>query len=206
MIHYQENRILHPERKSFKKPDGWPPIELLREASTVEEVLSKIFTYNWGDAISHQIHFADKNGDAVVIYPGKDGELTYTRKPKGDSYLVSSNFNLGRVNDGNFITHWFRIGWDRYKTADQMLSKIGAENNLTIEYLASILNATSQNNWFAETIHSTIYDLQNLRIYLYTERQFGSPYVLDVADELAKTDGYRKIPLIELIHNKDLKN
>jgi hypothetical protein len=189
----------HPERKSFKKPDGWPPIELLREASTVEEVLSKIFTYNWGDAISHQIHFADKNGDAVVIYPGKDGELTYTRKPKGNSYLVSSNFNLGRVNDGNFITHFFRIGWDRYKTADQMLSKIRAENDLTIEYLTSILDATSQNNWIAETIHSTIYDLQNLRIYLYTERQFGSPYVLDVAGELDKTTEYRKISFKELL-------
>ena len=165
----------HPERKNWKKPDGWPPIELLREASTVEEVLSKIFTYNWGNSISHQIHFADKGGDAVVIYPGKDGELTYTRKPTGNSYLVSSNFNLGRVNDGNFITHWFRIGWDRYKTADQMLSKIGSGNDLTIEYLTSILNATRQNNWIAETIYSTIYDLQNLRVYLYYERQFDSP-------------------------------
>lgn len=195
----KEKLTPHPERNSFKKPDGWPPVALLREASTVEEVLSKIFTYNWGDAISHQIHFADKNGDAVVIYPGKDGELTYTRKPKGNSYLVSSNFNLGRVNEGNFMTHFFRIGWGRYKTVDQMLSKIGGENDLTIEYLTSILNATSQNNWFAETIHSTIYDLQNLRIYLYTERQFGSPYVLDVAGELYKTTGYRKVSLKELM-------
>lgn len=195
----------HPERKSFKMPDGWPPIELLREASTVDEVLSKIFTYNWGKSISHQIHFADKNGDAVVIYPGKNGELTYTRKPKGNSYLVSSNFNLGKLNEGNSFTHLFRIGWNRYKTADQMLSKIRSENDLTVENLASILKATSQNNWISETIYSTIYDLQNLRMYLYYERQFDSPYVVNVTDELSKTNGYRKVSLKELIHNKDVK-
>lgn len=189
----------HPERKSFKKPDGWPPIELLREASTVEEVLSKIHTYDWGNSFSHQIHFADKNGDAAVIFPGKDGELTYIRKRKENSYLVSSNFNLGKVNDGNFVTHMFRIGWNRYKTANQMLSKITSESDLTVEYMASILKATNQNNWFAETIYSTIYDLRNLRIYLYRDRNFDSPYVLDVRGELAKTKGYRKVSLNDLM-------
>lgn len=84
----------HPERKHQYE---WAVIQLMKEASTVEEVLSKFFTYNWGDSTETQFHFADKFGDAVVIYPGTDGEQTYTRKPNGNGYLVSTNFNLAKL-------------------------------------------------------------------------------------------------------------
>ncbi len=62
----------HPERDS---PDGFE--NPLGEISTVEEVISKLHAYNLGDSISAQIHYADKSGDAAVIYPGPDSELTY---------------------------------------------------------------------------------------------------------------------------------
>ncbi len=190
----------HPERKG----GGWPVTHFMREVATVEEVLSKIFTYNWGDSIDYQIHFADKNGDAAVIHPGKEGELTYTRKPKGNSHLVSSNFNLKEVNEGNFFTRGQLIGWDRYKTADKMLSKIGSENDLTVKYLASVLKATHQDTKDVKTLYSNIYDLQNLRIFLFFDRQFDSPYVLDIANEMTNTQFIRIIDLKELISNKDL--
>jgi len=130
----------HPERKSQNE---WAVTQLMRGASTVEEVLSKIFTYNWGGSIDYQIHFADKSGDAAVIHPGTNGELTYTRKSKGNGYLISTNFNLAKLDKGNWSGSYSS---DRYKTADKMLSKIDAQNNLTVELMASVLNATHQNS------------------------------------------------------------
>jgi hypothetical protein len=195
----KENLNPHPERKSQNE---WAVTILMREASTVEEVLSKIFTYNWGDSIDYQIHFADKSGDAAVIHPGTNGELTYTRKSKGNGYLISTNFNLAKLNKGNWSSSYSS---DRYKTADKMLSKIGAQYDLTIEYMASVLNATHQNS-DAQTLYSVVYDLQNLSISLYYERQFEAPYILDVKTELGKTSYRRKVSLKDLISNRDLNN
>jgi len=180
----------HPERKPQHQ---WAITQLMKKVSTVEEVLSTIFTYNWGNSISYQIHFADKSGDAVVIHAGTDGELTYTRKPKEIGYLVSTNFNLARLDKGNW-------NCSRYKTADKMLSKMGAENDLTVEFMTSVLKATHQYT----TLFSTVYDLQKLRIYLFYNRQFDVPYVLDVKKEVAKTTGYRQVSLKDLISSRNM--
>jgi hypothetical protein len=187
----------HPERKSQNE---WAVTQLMRGASTVEEVLSKIFTYNWGGSIDYQIHFADKSGDAAVIHPGTNGELTYTRKSKGNGYLISTNFNLAKLDKGNWSGSYSS---DRYKTADKMLSKIDAHNNLTVELMASVLNATHQNS-DSKTLYSVVYDLQNLGIYLYYDRRFESPYILNVKEELAKTTFRRKVSLTDLISNRNL--
>ena len=187
----------HPERKAQSE---WAVTQLMREASNVEEVLSKIFTYNWGDSIDYQIHFADKSGDAAVIHPGTNGELTYTRKSKGNGYLISTNFNLAKLDKGNWSSSYSS---DRYKTADKMLSTIGGKNDLTVEFMASVLNATHQ-NMRIKTLYSAVYDIQKLLIYLYYDRLFDAPYVLDVKEELAKTTFRRKVSLTDLISNMDL--
>ncbi len=184
----------HPERKP---QHVWAVAQLMKEASTVEEVLSKIFTYNWGDSISYQIHFADKSGDAVVIHPGADGELTYSRKPKGNGYLISTNFNLANLDK----KMWSFLRY-RYKTADEMLSNIGSHNKLTVEFMASVLKATHQ-DWFIKTLYSAVYDLPKLCIYLYYDRQFETPCIIDVKTELANTTHkYRKVALEDLISNR----
>ena len=187
----REKLTPHPERNPQYE---WVILQLMKEASSVEEVLSKIFTYNFGDSIEYQVHFADKSGDAAVIHPGMDGELTYSRKPKGNGYLISTNFNLARLDKGNWSC-------SRYKTAEKMLSKISAQSDLTAEFMASVMNATHQDRFFVKTLYSAVYDLQKLRIYLYYNRQFDKPYMLDVKKELAKTTGYRKISLKDLVSN-----
>jgi hypothetical protein len=188
----------HTERKSQNE---WAITLLMREASTVEEVLSKIFTYNWGSSISYQVHFADKSGDAAVIHPGTNGELTYTRKSKGNGYLISTNFNLAKLDKGNWSSSYSS---DRYKAADKMLSKIGIQNDLTVEFMTSVLRATHQLYGRVKTLYSAVYDLQNLGIYLYYDRLFDAPYFLDVKEELAKTTFRRKVSLTDLISNMDL--
>ena len=84
-----------------------------------------------------------------------------------------------------------------------MLSKIDAQNNLTVELMASVLNATHQNS-DSKTLYSVVYDLQNLGIYLYYDRRFESPYILNVKEELAKTTFRRKVSLTDLISNRNL--
>ena len=190
----------HPERKSQNE---WAVTKLMREASAVEDVLSKIFTYNWGDSIDYQIHFADKSGDAAVIHPGTNGELTYTRKSKGNGYLISTNFNLAKLDKGNWSSSYSS---DRYKTADKMLSTKGTQNDLTVEFMASVLKATHRRYGRLKTLYSAVYDLQKLRINLYYDRQFDSPYMLDVKNELAKTSGYRIVSLKDVIPNRDVNN
>ena len=77
------------------------------------------------------------------------------------------------------------------------------QNNLTVEFMVSVLNATHQNS-DSKTLYSVVYDLQNLRISLYYDRQFDSPYILDVKKELAKTSYRRKVSLKALISNRDM--
>ena len=128
-----------------------------------------------------------------MIHPVTDGELTYTRKSKGNGYLISTNFNLLQLGKGNWSCR-------RYETADKMLSNIRTQGDLTAEFMASVLNATHQDRFSSvKTLYSSVYDLQKLSIYLYYNRQFDKPYVLDVKQELAKIKGYKKVSLKDLI-------
>lgn len=92
---------------------------VLRKCSDITCVIELANKFNWGDSSSRlgQHHFTGSSGDAVVISAGKDGELAFTQKKKGDSFLVSTNFNLANPENGShpaictrellyFFTHW----------------------------------------------------------------------------------------------------
>ena len=203
----KEKLIPHPERDAQFE---WVIITHMRDSSTVEEILSKILTYNFGDSMDYQIHFADKSGNAVVLYPGTNDELTYSRIPKGNGYLITTNFNHARREKVtwsplDFIYSFLFDG--TYETADNMLSKVVDQDDLAVEFMASVLNATHRDWLFntrfsIKTLFSTVFDLKNLKIFLYYKRQFDKPFVLDVKKELDKTDSYRKISLEELVSKR----
>ena len=73
-LSFDVNRI--PEAKLNPHPDRKSPDELLKnilgKLASVEEVLSLLPVYDWGASLAAQFHFADKTGDAAVIYPGAD--------------------------------------------------------------------------------------------------------------------------------------
>ena len=163
--------------------------QLIRECATVEEVLDSAFTFDWGESMGYQIHFADITGDAAVIHPGLDGELTYTRKLDGDGHLVSTNFNLADLASDDYSC------W-RYDTASQMLGELASSESLTAEFMASILDATHQEGEYS-TIYSTVYDLKERTAYLYYNHRFDEPVVLDVATELERGD--RQVHIDELL-------
>jgi hypothetical protein len=176
----------HPDRGNLGE---WAVTYLMKESATVEEVLETIFTFDWGDSISYQVHFADATGDAAVVHPGPDGELTYTRKQEGDGYLLSTNFNLVKLGSGEYSC-------SRFETANGMLSGMETEGDLTVDFMASILDATHQEGEVS-TIYSMVYDLRERLVYLYYEHSFDEAVTLDVAVELLKGD--RQTPLEDLL-------
>lgn len=167
----------HPELPSAGE---WVVTSLMKECATISDVLKNAFRYDisdWGGSpMDYQVHFADDTGDAVIIHPGTDGELNYTRKSEGDGFLVSTNFNLVDPQPRVYPCR-------RYETATEMLEKINSEEDLTVEYARSILEAVH-----LESVYSTIYDLPKRQIYLYFFHQFDNVVILDVAEELAKGD------------------
>lgn len=176
----------HPERGT---PGEWAVTHLIKECATVEEVLGIALTFDWGESMGYQIHFADSTGDAAVIHPGPDGELTYTRKPDGEGHLVSTNFNLANLATGDYSC------W-RYDTASQMLSELASGEPLTVEFMATVLDDTHQEGDIS-TIYSTVYDLRERILYLYYEHRFDEPVILDIASELEKGD--RQVHIDELL-------
>lgn len=150
--------------------------------STVEEAITLSKKYNWGFSLRWQVLMADATGDAVVISAGPDGELAFTRKPSGDGYLVSTNFN--RANPKNTYRGSYPC-W-RYDKAVEMLDEIIEEKDLTVDYFRDILDAAHVESAVGNTLYSNVFDLKNGIIYLYFWHQYGEVVKLNVAEEIAK--------------------
>ena len=80
-----------------KAPEKAPTCFILRKCVTITEATAMARSYDWGmiyrGKFAGQYLLADATGDACVLGFGADGELTVTRKPKGDGFIVSTNFN-----------------------------------------------------------------------------------------------------------------
>lgn len=150
--------------------------------ATVEEAITLAQKYNWGTSLRWQVLMADTTGDAVVISAGRDGELAFTRKPEGDGYLVSTNFN--RANPKNTFQGSYPC-W-RYNKAVEMLEKIEDEEDLTVDYFRNILDAAHVESAVGNTLYSNVFDLKNGVIYLYYWHQFEEVATLNVAEEIAR--------------------
>jgi len=148
--------------------------------ATVEEAIAVAKEYNWGSSLRWQVLLADVSGDAAVMSAGPDGEITFTRKPDGDDYLVSTNFNRANTDNGTYPC------W-RYEKATEMLERIEREEDLTVDYFKSILDSVHVEGAVGNTLYSNVFDLRNGLIYLYYWHQFDEVVVLNVAEELATT-------------------
>jgi hypothetical protein len=166
----------------------WLPVFILRKAATVKEAIEIAKKYqrkNWypkDGKVKYQLNFADATGDAVIISIDKYGELAFTKKGKGENYLLSTNFN--RANPENALQYPCK----RYNKAKVMLGGIKNENDLTSDYFKEILKSVHQKGIFNRTLYSNIFDLKNGIVYLYHGHQFEEVVVLNVGEELAKED------------------
>jgi hypothetical protein len=164
---------------------------VMQQAATVEEAMAILQRYDWGGALAWQMLLADATGDAVVVSAGPEGELAFTRKPSGDGFLVSTNFN--RANPDN------RLGsypCPRYEKATEMLGQIHSESDLTVETLRAIVDAVHVQGPGINTLYSNVMDLRRGIVYLYYWHQYGEVVTLDVAKEIAKVS--KPTPLRDL--------
>lgn len=167
----------HPERLFSGSPEDFE-IKAMRECSNVASVIELAQNFDWGNSINGQFHFADSTGDAVVISGGKDGELVFTQKEKGDGYLVSTNFNLA-TKSGHYPC-WL------YDTAAKMLGDVRYEHDLTTNYTASVLNAIHVEGMWVDTAISYVFDLKNGDIYLYFLHQFGDVVEMNFEEKMTE--------------------
>ena len=154
-------------------------VRILQACATVEDVIAWVEEHQWHEAMHYQMHFADASGDAVVISAGPGGEIAFTRKPVGDGFLVSTNFNLANPSNGSYPC------W-RYDLATDLLAEIDSEGDLTVERAASVLDAVHVESANAWTVMSVLGDLPRGLVYVYLFHQFDAPVVLNVAEEIAR--------------------
>ena len=156
------------------------PIHILHECATVKEVITWVKAHQWHSFMHGQMHFADATGDAVIISAGTDGEVVFTRKPPGDGFLVSTNFNVANPANSFSYPCW------RYDKARELLSQlVNQGEQLTAQDAANVLDAVHQQGGTSWTISSLVADLPNGVVYLYYFYQFDRPVVLHVEEELA---------------------
>jgi choloylglycine hydrolase len=137
--------------------------------ATVDEVLEEFDKYNLEYMHSHQIFIADKNGNSAII----EGDEVIL---KNDYYQVVTNFLQSNPEHG-----WYPC-W-RYDTAVSMIENM---DELSVEYFASICDATHQEELWYPTIYSNICDLNNQIMYLYFMQDYENPYVINLEEELSQ--------------------
>lgn len=173
---------VHPHAERIPVPGSYNsyPIHILHECATIEEVIAWVQTHRWHSFMHDQMHFADAAGDAVIISAGKDGEVVFTRKPPGDGFLVSTNFNVANPANSNSYPCW------RYDRAEELLGRLlNRGEQLTAEDAAGVLRAVHVEAGSGWTISSMVADLPGGLVYLYYFYQFDQPVVLNVKEELA---------------------
>jgi hypothetical protein len=175
-----------PQAALTPRPDLPPKQDIMMRiqecCTTVEEAIAMGKKYDWGTSLRCQVLLADAAGDAVVISAGRDGELAFTRKAPGDGYLLNTNFNRADSEKP------YRGGYPcwRYDKADEMLKKIRSEEDLTVKYFQSILDAVHVEGPLENTEYSNVFDLRNGVIYLNHWHQFDETAAINIAEEIAR--------------------
>jgi hypothetical protein len=157
--------------------------DLLWTNKTVKDVINWFETYKFPHPDSAvQIHFADALGDAVIVSTNKDGELAFTEKGS-KKYLVSTNFNIANTDNAYFYP------CKKYDAATEVCEKLIEKNDVTLADCEEIIKAAHepyQNE--AGTLYSNIFDLKEMKVYLYHIGNFDQRVEFNLAEELVSKD------------------
>lgn len=154
---------------------------LLSTVSTVDQAIAVLEQYQPHapdfDDFEWQLLITDKTGEAVSLSVGPDGEFHISRKE--GNYKVITNFNVAEPSLGRYPD-------PRYDSATNKLEKIDSEEDISVDYFQSVLDAVHWEGPETNTIYSNIYDPVNGLVYLYYFHQFDEVVVLNLEEELAK--------------------
>jgi len=180
----------HPEK--LQPSEAIVNYIIMKKCATVEEAIKMATSYDWGKIYSGkfagQYLLADATGDAAVIGFGSNGELAVTRKPSGNGYIVSTNFN--RANPEN---RYGAYPCRRFKIASKMLESINKEEDLTPNFLASVLDAVHEDSRTIKTLYSNIFDLKNGIVYLYFMHDYKNVCKLNAYEIISSNQPPKRI-------------
>jgi hypothetical protein len=181
----------HPE-KPYTIGGNWIQRDILRQNANVSEAIDFLNNVYWEGPVWYQWFFADKSGDMVIVSPGTDGELAFTRKMPGeDGFLTQTNFNRAtNESELGIFQCW------RYKASTQLLNEIKNEEDLTNDAFKSVLEAVHFNKGSCFTGYSNAFDPNNQMLYLNLLGQFDETAIINATEELA-TPIDRVIPMTE---------
>jgi hypothetical protein len=165
---------------SSQKPNigGNVLCKILEDCATVDEVIQLFEKYYWEGFQLSQLMVVDKTGESAIITCSKNG-LVVTKREK--TYQVCSNFRISR-NEDIKKAHWYSIGFGRFNKAKKQLQNL----DLTENNFLSILKATRQNNVFAKTIYSTVFNLNTGDILLCVNGNFSRLAKINLPEEFKK--------------------
>ncbi len=152
--------------------------KVIEECANIEEALKIFAKYYSEDQYKAQYLVGDSSGNSTIV----EGDNIININ---DSHQILTNFYHSYPELGGYPC------W-RYETADKMLSN---DYNLTPYFVGSILDATHQEGKYP-TQYSNIYDLKNIKIYLFHYHNYEEFIIIDLINELNK--GYRSFDLPDL--------
>lgn len=160
------------------------PQNLVPEIFSCENI-SEVIDYKGSHRVyqqegSIQSMFLDTTGESVVFNIGTDGEFDFFRN--NDTFQLCSNYYINDTSRGNPSSGAIR----RYKAAAQKLIDIDTNNSISIESIATVLDAAHFEGPLINTLYSNIFDVENGIIYLYYFHQFEEVVILNLEEELAK--------------------
>jgi hypothetical protein len=173
-------------------------IAILESCATVEEVITWVQTHEWHAAMHDQMHFADATGDAVVIGVGRDGRVAFTRKSSGNSYLVSTNFNLVNPGNGSYPC-------SRHKRATGMAAEIIGNGSATVTSVANIMERTHVETPSVWTLYSLVADLNARTVSVYFMFSWDKPITLHIDSELERVQGERYEVALSSLFPEDVR-
>lgn len=178
------------QNPSYVVAGNWVLKDVLRLNANVSEVIEFFETTDWGGEWWFQWLFADASGDVVIISPGTDGELVYTRKQAGvDGFLTQTNFNRANNKSGDYPC-------PRFTASTEILSEITSEEELTVEKFNEVLDAVHFSKGGSYTGYSNVFDPVNKMLYLTYMGQFDETVSINVTEELSDTV-FNAVPMAE---------
>lgn len=167
--------------------------KILEECATVDEVIKLFEKFYWDGFRLSQLMVVDKSGESAII-TYNENELVVTKKE--NNYQVCTNFRILCKEDMESF-HWYNIGSKRYRKAEKGLQN----QELTAGNFFSILKETSQNSIFAQTIYSSVLNLNTGDIHLCVNGNFALISKINLQAELIK--GRHSYFLSDLVNSTD---
>jgi len=148
--------------------------EILSTCSTVEEVTSFLDKYNLAFLQNSMLFFGDTHGNSIIV----EGDTIL--KKDGD-FQVTTNFYQSQTK---------HVTCNRFNISTKMLN---ASKHLSVNDCRDILDSAHVEGEVS-TLYSQVYDIKNMKIYMYNFHNYNECVTIDIKEELKKGLAHYDLP------------